>query len=136
MKDERQPKISIWAPSLAAVIAILNGGIWFIAWMTGLAGRWSASGFLTVKTNMALALLLSAVALLFLRLRSSRPTTRTLGITLGSVVLLIGGLTFLEHVFGLNLGIDQLLAREQPGAIVTTSPNRMGLPGCTSLSLI
>ncbi len=42
------------------------------------------------------------------------------------MVLLLGALTFSEHLIGWNLGIDQLLATEPPGAAGAISPNRMG----------
>lgn len=47
----------------------------------------------------------------------------------------IGLATFSQHLFGWNLGIDQLLFTEQPGAVATTSPGRMGPPASFSFTL-
>ena len=50
--------------------------------------------------------------------------------------MLLGALTLSEHLFGWNLGIDQLLATEVPGVARTASPNRMGPPASLSMTLL
>ena len=57
-------------------------------------------------------------------------------IVASAVVLLVGVLTSSEHLFRLDLGIDQLLATEAPGALATARPNRIGPTGATSLALL
>jgi hypothetical protein len=57
------------------------------------------------------------------------------GVAAAVLVLSIGSFTATEHLFDVDLGIHQVLAREAPGAIATTSPNRLGLPGSVSLML-
>jgi hypothetical protein len=52
------------------------------------------------------------------------------------LVAAIGGLTLSEHAVGWDLGIDQILFREEPGALATSSPNRMGPPASLSFLLI
>ncbi len=112
------------------------GGTYLVAWLSGSAARWSAAGVLTMKTNMALSLLLAGVALVLLE-RGTPSSARMVTVSaLGSVVLLVGGLTLSEHLFRADLGIDQLLVSEAPGAVATMSPNRIGLPGSTSLILL
>jgi hypothetical protein len=51
------------------------------------------------------------------------------------VVLALGFLTMLEHVGGWNFGVDQILAKEVPGALGVFSPNRMGRPASASFIL-
>lgn len=48
---------------------------------------------------------------------------------------LIGGATLLEHLAGIDLGIDALLLTHDWGQSSTRVPGRMGVPGSTSLLL-
>ena len=89
-----------------------------------------------MKTNMALSLLFAGVALLLVERDAPSSARRITASVLGAVVLLVGVLTLSEYVLRWDLGIDQLLASEPPGAVATASPNRIGLPGSTSLALI
>jgi PAS domain S-box-containing protein len=125
-----------WGPALAAGTAAAIGAFYLLAWLSGAAPRWSASGLITVKTNMALALVLAGAALVLVEPRFTTPARRTAGVVLAAVVFLVGALTLLEHALGIDLGIDQLLATEPPGAAATTSPNRIGPPGSLSLMLL
>jgi PAS domain S-box-containing protein len=119
-----------------AVVAAAIGGTYLLAWLGGAAARWSAAGAITMKTNMAVSLLLAGVALFLVEPTAPSHARRTAGSILGALVLVVGALTLLEHVFRWNLGIDQLIASEAPGAVATASPNRVGLPGCASLALV
>ncbi len=91
-----------------------------------------------MKANAAIAFLLSGVSLWLLhkegkkvkrralkrnhRFMLSRPQTAQL---CALTVVLIGLLTLSQYLFGWNLGIDQLLLREQPGAVGTSHLGRM-----------
>ena len=86
-------------------------------------------GPITMKTNTAIGLLLCGVSLAVIR-RAPRLSTFC-AVAAG----LIGGLTLSEHLAGWNLGIDELLFTEAPGAAATASPNRMGLTASTCLVL-
>jgi hypothetical protein len=55
------------------------GGVNLVLWFVGVAARLSASGFLTMKTNMALSLMLASVALVLVEPRRTRPTQRAVG---------------------------------------------------------
>ena len=120
---------------IAGWTATLMGGYWLVMWLAGLAALRSAS-VMTPKTNMALCQLLGGVALLLLGRTTLTKTGRTVGLVLACVMLLVGVLTISEHFFQYDFGIDQLLASEAPGAIGTTTPNRMGILGTTSLLLL
>ncbi|SNB45945.1 PAS domain S-box protein [Geobacter sp. DSM 9736] len=85
------------------------------------------AGFLL--TNAALCLLLAAVALVLVALGPGSRVRRTISRVLAAVVMTVGSLTFLEHILGINFGIDQFLAHEPPGALGILHPNRMGPPG-------
>ena len=115
-------------------MAILIGGFWLVAWPAGLAAHWSAAGEIAVKTNMAFSLTLAGMALLLVGPATAGRSRKILGTVLALVVFLMGALTLCEHLLGWNLGIDQLLAIEAPGAPATVSPNRIGPPGSPACS--
>ena len=90
----------------------------------------------TIKTNTALALLAGSLAVLLRAGRAPAGARATVGRAAAAFVALIGAATLCEHVFGWDLGIDQALFRETPGALATTTPNRMGPPASTSFVLL
>jgi PAS domain-containing protein len=74
----------------------------------------------------------AGLALLLLGVGRTRLAAR-----LGSVVALIAGATLLQHISGLEFGIDTLLLFDRPwGRRGTLVPGRMGLPGSFSWTLI
>lgn len=121
---------------LSGGIAGLIGATYAICWLLGLPSQWAATGIITMKTNLALSLVLAGGALLVLDRAAFARRGRAAAGVAASLVLLVGGLTLLEHLLRLDLGIDQLLAREPPGAAATAAPNRMGPPAAVSLVLI
>ncbi len=118
------------------LVTVAVGALYLAAWSSGAAARWSASGTITMKTNAALAITVAGSALLALGPGSRGGGRRRAGILAAAVVLLIGASTLGEHLLQRDLGIDGLLAAEPPGAAATSSPNRMGLPASSSLTLI
>jgi PAS domain S-box-containing protein len=135
MKQDSPVQLVTWGFRIAGGTAALIGGFWLVAWLLGWAARWSAGGVIIPKTNMALCQLLGGIALLLLGQSTPFRSRRVLGAALALFMLLVGALTFGEHLFGFDLGIDQLLATEAPGAAATASPNRMGPIGAASLIL-
>jgi PAS domain-containing protein len=122
--------------TFVAGFAIAIGAMWLLAWAIGIPQRLVNTSIITMKTNMALALLLSGTSLLLIGVPNSRPWRRLAGGSAGAMVFLIGALTLYEHLFQQSLGIDQLFFTEPPGATSILSPNRMGPPGAISLVLI
>jgi signal transduction histidine kinase/ActR/RegA family two-component response regulator len=114
-----------------AAVAIMVGWLRDIPGLTSLylAGP-------TVKTNAALSMFFCALAnLLLISSGRSRPW-RSLGYAAATVPFVVGALTLWEHLVGRDLGIDQLIANEAPGALATMSPNRMGPPASTANLLL
>ena len=105
---------------------VLLGG-----WVFGIENLKSAGSSITMKTNAALCLALSGVSLWCL----SRERLRALGVLSAATVGLIAAATLSEHIFQIDLGLDQLFFSEPPGAAATVSPNRMGVNASFSLLL-
>ncbi|MEN6333331.1 MAG: PAS domain-containing protein, partial [Phycisphaerales bacterium] len=116
------------------LIAVFVGIGHLAAW---LAGDLSRSGLtaITMKTNTALCLTLVGTALLLLAPAQAAPARRWSARVLAVVALAVGLLTFVENLAGWNLGIDELLAVEAPGAMAVASPNRMGMPASLGFTL-
>ena len=118
------------------VLSALTGVMVFAGWMLGISPLRNLTGVVTMKTNTALGLLLAGTGLVLLIPAEAGRGRRWAGRVCGAMVLLLGSLTFSEHLFGWNLGIDQLLATEPPGAAGAMSPNRMGPPTALDFSLL
>ena len=85
-------------------------------------------GLGTMKPNTALGMVLLGISLFLARPRvidSPAPVQRRLARSLAVAVLMLGLLTLVQTVFGLDFGIDQLLFRESDLAAAILFPNRM-----------
>lgn len=109
------------------------GAVYLVAWFGGAMAARGAWG-MTIKASAALALLASGLGLLLLA-ASPGPVRRGVVRALAALALLLGLLTAAENVFGWDLGIEQLLARERPGAVGIEAPDRMGLPASLGFTL-
>jgi hypothetical protein len=94
---------------------------------------------LGVKANTAVALLLAAAALALLRQANGRAlsrgrlrTARLLAFAAGG----IGAISLLEHLSGLDFGVDEALVSDFALAALTSSPGRMSPITAASLLLL
>ena len=116
------------ALSLSVLVAALGASV-LAGWALDLAWLKSAQlGSATMKPNTATAFLLDGVALVLLSRRNVGQGARRLAALAGCVGAALGALTLGEAFFGWDLGIDQWLFREPPGAVETTSPGQMSPP--------
>jgi len=78
--------------------------------------KWAPQSLVRMKANAAFAFLLSGFSLWFSASGEKGSTLgkERVGQALAFLVSLLGLLTLSEYVFGWDLGIDQLLAREAP----------------------
>ncbi len=113
----------------AAITVVAIGAFVLLGWARNIESFKTVYGPITMKTNMAIGLLLCGISLSALR------WVPRLSILCAAIAGLIGFLTLSEHLVGWDLGIDQLIFAEAPGAAATSSPNRMGLNGCLNLIL-
>lgn len=88
-----------------------------------------------MKANASFCMLLAGLALALLSYDVPFPL-RLAARLAASLVLLLGILTLVEHLAGVDLGVDQLLATEPPGAAAVVSPNRMGPPASICFTLL
>src|SRR5678816_3868950 len=107
---------------VAGSVAIVVGGILLVLWLSGNPelirfAAWRG------KANTSVGLVLSGVALLVCS--SRRPVARNLGVVLASAAGVLGTVTLFQYIAGIDLGIDQWIAREGPFAEAAAYPNRM-----------
>lgn len=88
-------------------------------------------GLVTMKANTALGFVVSGTSLFLLIEPSSKQ--RLAGRLCSLFVIAIGLATLVEYVLEWNLGIDQLLATDDPQPINTFSPGRMSPQQATTL---
>ncbi len=118
---------------LLAGLALCGGVVSFAGWALDTPAfiDWWNTG-ITIKTNTSLCVVFLASALLLYQ----GVRARIAALVLASLAGAVGGATLLEHVAGVNLGIDTLLFQEPPGSPATASPNRMGQPAAISFMLL
>ena len=108
-----------------------------LGWVTGnLRLQAIMSAGIVIKTNTAVGLISAAASLLLLR-PEHRPIWRSiLGWSLALLISALGIATLIQHVFAVDLGIDQLIYTEPYGSPGTASPNRMGPPASITFPLL
>lgn len=112
----------MFAAGLAGLIgAVVLSGWWFhISALKSIL-----PGVVSMKPNTALAFVVAGMALALLA--RAPPSLRWMraGQWLAGLVVLIGGLTLCEYIFGCQLGLDELLFRDDSNAAATLIPGRM-----------
>ena len=129
--------IPAWPQRLAATAgayAAAGGIAALVGWVTDTPQLtdWRNDG-ISMFPNAALCATASGLTLLLI---SSGPRGRAAARALAILIALIGGLTLLEHVAGVHLGIDTLLFDKPWGQAAAAAPMRMGPPASLSFLLI
>ena len=119
--------VKIGAVSLPAAIAAFISFIGFviiIEWTFGIkiVAHLSPTDS-SMKVNTAVVFLLFGLSLLFNQSASDLARKSAKALAFGG--LIIAALTLSQYIFGINLGIDELLFRDNPHADITSSPGRM-----------
>jgi PAS domain S-box-containing protein len=130
---KRAGRFGYVATALGVLVALVGTGH-LVAWFSGYMVNRGVSA-VTMKTNTALVLLLAGLGLVLLASPQAESARRWTGRGLAAFAALIGLLSLGENLLGWNLGIDQLLAQEAPGAMGAGAPNLMGTPAATSFLL-
>lgn len=120
-------------PAVAAWFAIIVGALVLIGWALEIDLLKGMGHRITMKPNAAIGLVACGISL---RAVAARTTGRRRLAVAGALLAgTLGALTLIEHLSGWNLGIDQLVFHEAPGALGTASPARMGPNASISLLL-
>lgn len=124
--DRRRPGTRLVAlAAVSAVLATLVASAALLGWWLGVDELASLiPGALPMRVNTAIALLLLGVGLLG-RTRPAGSRWRRLAVAPVVAGLVLSAAVGSQYLTGLDLGIDQWLFREPPGAIGTAQPNRM-----------
>jgi PAS domain S-box-containing protein len=110
----------------AGALAFLTGLLTLAGWLYGIEPLlWAPAGMVVMKANAALCFLLAGSSLILLTSGHKGKAPRLFAGALALVVALVGLVTLVEYLTGWDPGIDQMLAREMPGAVKTSSPGRM-----------
>jgi len=110
----------------AAVLVVLVGASAMAGWVLGLDILKSVvPGQVTMKANTALCFILLGSALAALTFSRAGPGLRRAAHVAAAVVAAVSLVIFSQFVFGWNLGVDELLFTDPPGAVHTSSPGRM-----------
>jgi PAS domain S-box-containing protein len=115
-----------------ALYALTVGALALLGWyireprLTDWIGR-----DIAMFANTALAAILAGTAVILL-VAGRRGTATALGAVCGA----LGLATLIEHLSGVSLGIDTLLAVPRWGLTASAAPGRMGPPGATSFTLL
>lgn len=109
-----------------SVIIVAAGLIIFLGWALDITiFKTPGPYFSAVKTNTALCFIFLGLSLWFLQEKRLNKRNLIIGQILAFFAALIGLLTLIEYLFGVNLFIDEMIFSEPWGAIQTTYPNRM-----------
>ncbi|MDI1312108.1 hypothetical protein [Prosthecobacter sp.] len=99
--------------------AVLAGWIFDVSFLKRIL-----PGSIAMKFNTALVFVLAGLSLRGAAVCRS-PCCRRMGQLCAGLVILIGGLTLVEHISGVDLGIDNRLLQEQARATSKYTPGRM-----------
>lgn len=125
--------LAVW---LISAYAILGGCVTLLGWAVDQRPLtdWANDG-ISMFVNTAVCTILSGIAVVLVLDRGSR--WRVLAARIAAVlVALVGGLTLLENLFAVDLGIDTLLWSRDWGQRAAAAPMRMGPPAATSFLIL
>ena len=111
----------------ASTLVIVVGCLVLFGWIRDIPTLKSVlPGLATMKANTAIAFILSGASLWLLqKKKQTNQRSHKFAQLGGFIVAVLGVLTLSQYLFGWNLGIDQLLFQEIPGAVSTSHPGRM-----------
>ncbi|MGA9650148.1 sensor histidine kinase [Pedobacter sp.] len=124
---KKNKKISVFL----AVASIAFATIGLIGWLTGNGALKSFfSAEVTMKFNMCLMIILSSSGFLFYNFGYRKPA-----VILFVLVMLVSFLILLEHIFQINLGLDELIFIDKIENTLLEAPGRVSALGCINVLL-
>ena len=111
-----------------ALLAFCIGGAALLGWIFDIEIlKRIHPTLVNMKANTAVCVMLSAACLLLLENRPISDKRRLLVQVCAATVAIVGLITFTEHLFNWNTGLDQLLFYESPEEAGDSFPGRMGI---------
>ncbi|HET6972718.1 MAG TPA: ATP-binding protein [Pyrinomonadaceae bacterium] len=118
-----------------ASLAFCIGGAALMGWIFNVdALKRIHPSLVNMKANTAICLMLVAIAVFLIQDSPTSKVRRRLALLLAAIVATVGAITFSEHLFGWNSGLDQLLFHESVAEAGESFPGRMGV--ASSLNLV
>ena len=119
------------------IYAILGGIITLIGWAIPFPRftDWAGLG-ISMFPNAAVCSIAGGIALILLNHTRGKTGRRMAVLALGIGTGLIGGLTLVEHLSGINFGIDEFLFEGTWGQAASAAPMRIGVPASSSFLLL
>jgi len=109
-----------------ATLTVAIGATVFVGWVMGMESlKTVLPGYVSMKANTSIGFVLAGVALILGHLSAPARWKQVIGLVLAITVLLIGGITLIEYIGHLSLGLDELFFRELPVSPWTSQPGRM-----------
>ncbi len=122
---------------ISSILIAIFGFLMLLGWVFNISIFESPGpNFSTVKSDLALCFVLIGLSLFLIQTKIINKHNQKIINILAVIVVLIGVLTLIEYIFSFNLGIDQIMFKEAPGAIDTLYPNRMEFIAALNISLI
>jgi signal transduction histidine kinase/CheY-like chemotaxis protein len=108
------------------VLTVLLGFVVLFGWVLRIESlKTVLPGYVSMKPNTAFCFVLSGLSVLIGYLSRPRPWKKNCSLALALVVVLIAGLTLAEYATDRSFGLDQILLKDNPQAVFTSSPGRM-----------
>lgn len=131
-------KVAKWIVRLLAIIVILIGSYGLIAWFSDkiipVGEQWPVTGKM-MRLNSSFGLIAGGIGLLVAGL-SQGLLARIIGTICALIVLTIGILTLSGHLFGFDLGMEQILNGLQKDSVSKSIQIRTGVPNAINMVLL
>lgn len=110
----------------AGAVAILVGTAVLLGWLFDVPRlKGLAPGLATMKANSALAFVLAGVSLR--TYQGPAPRRHRFGLACAVLLTLLAALTLLQYLANVDLGVDELLVRDDPNSVGVSAPGRMAI---------
>jgi signal transduction histidine kinase len=124
--DKVDTHVFVFYSRICAVIAFSIGFIVFAGWVFDIAiFRSLLPGWVEMKANTSIGYMAAGFSLWFLSDPNTSRAQNLAGQFFAWSIVVLGALTFSQTIFGINIGIDELLFAEKPNAVGTAFPGRM-----------
>jgi PAS domain S-box-containing protein len=123
--------------AVSGILGMLTGILVITGWFFDISAFKSVlPGIVAMKFNTALCFILSGFSLLLLNQSVQSGRGQKTAYFFSILIFVTGAITLLEYLTGWNAGIDELLWKEGPEALATSSPGRMSMVSAVNFVLL